>query len=58
VGVEASAGIAALGPLSVEIALGALVALDRDQLVLGSASVFEVPKIVGQATLGLGLLIE
>ncbi|MGA3120910.1 MAG: hypothetical protein ABSF69_09095 [Polyangiaceae bacterium] len=58
VGVEASAGIAALGPLSVEIALGALVALDRDQFVLGSASVFDVPKIVGQATLGLGLLIE
>lgn len=57
-GVEATAGIVAFGPLSVEIALGALVALDRDQFVLGSASVFEVPKIVGHATLGLGLVLE
>jgi hypothetical protein len=57
-GVDATAGVAAFGPLSVEIAIGALVALDRDQFVLGSASVFVVPKIVGEATLGLGLVIE
>jgi hypothetical protein len=42
------------GPFSIEVALGALLAIDRDRFLIGSGTIFEIPPWVGRGLLGVG----
>jgi hypothetical protein len=53
-GPEARLSLIVAGPFSVDAAVGALVAIDRDRFVIGSETIFEIPPIVGRGLLGVG----
>jgi hypothetical protein len=55
IGLDARADVRLLGPLSIGADLGVTATLVTDRFVLGSDTVFYLPSVAGQATLGLGL---
>ena len=55
VGLDGRFDVSWIGPLVIDASAALLAPVVRDRFVLGTTTVFDVPDVVGQVTLGLGL---